>query len=128
MILGTSSTGLATQVQRPGRFTLRIPDDLSFEDAATMPSVYVTVLLGLVQKAQLEKGQSVLIHAAAGGIGIAAIQVARWIGADIYCTVGNEEKADFLVNKFGIPRGPHLPLARHHLLRRAYGSYQRRWR
>lgn len=104
MILGTSSTGLATQVQRPGRFTLRIPDDLSFEDAATMPSVYVTVLLGLVDKAQLEKGQSLLIHAAAGGIGIAAIQVARWIGADIYCTVGSEEKANFLVNRFGISR------------------------
>ncbi|KAL9618288.1 MAG: hypothetical protein Q9160_006999 [Pyrenula sp. 1 TL-2023] len=104
MILGTSSTGLATQVQRPGRFTLRIPDDLSFEDAATMPSVYVTVLLGLVDKAQLEKGQSLLIHAAAGGIGIAAVQVARWIGADIYCTVGSEAKAKFLVAEFGIPR------------------------
>ena len=104
MILGTSSTGLATQVQRPGRFTLRIPDDLSFEDAATMPSVYVTVLLGLVDKAQLEKGQSLLIHAAAGGIGIAAIQVARWIGADIYCTVGSEDKAKFLVDQFRIPR------------------------
>ncbi|CAN8097034.1 unnamed protein product [Discula destructiva] len=104
MILGTSSTGLATQVQRPGRFTLRIPDNLSFEDAATMPSVYVTVLLGLVDKAQLERGQSLLIHAAAGGIGIAAIHVARWIGVDIYCTAGSEEKAQFLVREFGIPR------------------------
>lgn len=104
MILGTSSTGLATQVQRPGRFTLRIPDDLSFEDAATMPSVYVTVLLGLVDKARLEEGQSVLIHAAAGGIGIAAIHVARWIGADIYCTVGSEDKAKFLTEELGVPR------------------------
>ncbi|KAL4901000.1 hypothetical protein BDW74DRAFT_182333 [Aspergillus multicolor] len=104
MILGTSSTGLATQVQRPGKFTLRIPNSLSFEDAATMPSVYVTVLLGLVDKAQLEKGQSILIHAAAGGIGIAAIYVSRWIGAKIYCTVGSEEKAQFLVREFGIPR------------------------
>ncbi|KAL4894558.1 hypothetical protein BDV59DRAFT_207137 [Aspergillus ambiguus] len=104
MVLGTNSTGLATQVQRPGRFTLRIPDDLSFEDAATMPSVYVTVLLGLIDKAQLEKGQSILIHAAAGGIGIAAIHVARWIGAEIYCTVGSEEKAQFLMREFGISR------------------------
>ncbi|KAL2817757.1 hypothetical protein BDW59DRAFT_165803 [Aspergillus cavernicola] len=104
MILGTNSTGIATQVQRPGRFTLRIPDELSFEDAATMPSVYVTVLLGLVDKAQLEQGQSLLIHAAAGGIGIAAIHVARWIGAEIYCTVGSEEKARFLMQEFGIPR------------------------
>lgn len=104
MILGTSSTGLATQVQRPGRFTLPIPDSLSFEDAATMPSVYVTVLLGLVDKARLERGQSLLIHAAAGGIGIAAIQVARWLGVDIYCTVGSEDKVQFLMREFGIPR------------------------
>ncbi|KAK2048031.1 putative polyketide synthase [Colletotrichum somersetense] len=104
MVLGTSSSGLATQVQRSGKQTLPIPDHLSFEDAATMPSVYVTVLLGLIQKAQLEKGQSVLIHAAAGGIGIAAIYVARWVGADIYCTVGSEEKAKFLVDELGVPR------------------------
>ncbi|RDW89916.1 type I polyketide synthase [Aspergillus mulundensis] len=104
MVLGTSSTGLATQVQRPGKFTLRIPNSLSFEDAATMPSVYVTVLLGLVDKAQLEKGQSILIHAAAGGIGIAAIYVSRWIGAEVYCTVGSEEKAQFLMREFGIQR------------------------
>lgn len=104
MILGTSSTGLATEVQRPGRFTLRISDDLTFEEAATMPSVYVTVLLGLVDKAQLEKDQSILIHAAAGGIGIATIQVARWLGADIYCTVGSDDKAQFLVRELGIPR------------------------
>ena len=105
MSLGTSSTGLAaTRVQSPGRFTRCIPDDLSFEEAATMPAVYVTVLLGLVDKAQLQKGQSLLIHAAAGGVGIAAIQTARWIGADIYCTVGSEEKANFLVDKFEIPR------------------------
>ena len=105
MMLGTSYAGLAaSEIQCPGRFTIRIPDDLSFEDAATMPAVYVTVLLGLVDKARLEKGQSLLIHAAAGGIGIAAVQTARWIGADIYCTVGSEEKTKFLVDELGIPR------------------------
>ncbi|KAH8659903.1 hypothetical protein BX600DRAFT_399805 [Xylariales sp. PMI_506] len=102
--LATGTTGLATHVQRPGGFTLRIPDDLSFEDAATMPCVYVTVLMGLLDKARLEKGQTLLIHAAAGGIGIAAIHVARWIGAEFYCTVGSEEKVKFLVNDLGVPR------------------------
>lgn len=104
MTLGTSTTGLATQIQRAAQLTLRIPDSLSFEDAATMPSVYVTVLLGLVDKARLERGESLLIHAAAGGIGIAAIQVARWIGAEIYCTAGSDDKAEFLVREFDIPR------------------------
>ncbi|KAI1860324.1 uncharacterized protein JN550_011590 [Neoarthrinium moseri] len=105
MFFGANSAGLATQVQRPGLFTVRIPDELSFEDAASMPIVYVTVLLGLVERAQLQRGQSLLIHAAAGGTGIAAIHVARWIGAEIYYTVGSEEKANFLVDKLGMPRG-----------------------
>ncbi|KAE8135205.1 hypothetical protein BDV38DRAFT_294724 [Aspergillus pseudotamarii] len=104
MTLGADSTGLATQVQRYGSCVVPIPSHLSFEDAATMPAVYTTVLLSLVDKARLEKGQSILIHSAAGGVGIAAIRVARWIGANIYCTVGSEKKATFLVEELGIPR------------------------
>ncbi|GLI81248.1 mycolipanoate synthase [Penicillium ochrochloron] len=102
--IGASTIGLATEVQRQGCFTLRIPDCLSFEDAATMSAAYVTVLLGVVEKARLEHGQSILIHAATGGVGIAAINVARWLGLDIYCTVGSERKVEFLVQEHAIPR------------------------
>jgi NADPH:quinone reductase-like Zn-dependent oxidoreductase/NAD(P)-dependent dehydrogenase (short-subunit alcohol dehydrogenase family) len=102
--IGASTVGLATEVQRQGCFTLRIPDCLSFEDAATMSAAYVTVLLGVVEKAHLERGQSILIHAATGGVGIAAINVARWLGLDIYCTVGSERKVEFLVQEHAIPR------------------------
>lgn len=48
--------------------------------------------------------QSILIHSACGGVGIAAIQVSRMLGADIYVTVGNEEKVQYLMTEFGIPR------------------------
>ncbi|KAI1379833.1 putative polyketide synthase [Hypoxylon crocopeplum] len=104
VVIGPSSNGLATEVQRPGDFCVKIPDRLSSEDAATMPLVYVTVLRCLLDKADLQKGQSVLIHSGAGGVGIAAIHIARWIGADIYVTVGTNDKIDFLVKELGVPR------------------------
>ncbi|KAI3392455.1 hypothetical protein diail_5699 [Diaporthe ilicicola] len=104
MTIGCESVGLATVVQRPASLCVKIPDQLSDEEAATMPVVYVTVLMFLVEKWKLQKGQSILIHSAAGGVGICAINVAQWLGADIYATVGTEEKAAFLTKEFGIPR------------------------
>lgn len=67
MMIGCESVGLATVVQRPASLCVKIPDQLSDEEAATMPVVYVTVLMFLVEKWKLEKGQSILIHSAAGG-------------------------------------------------------------
>ncbi|KAL8848055.1 MAG: hypothetical protein Q9221_006915 [Calogaya cf. arnoldii] len=82
----------------------KIPDDLSLLDAATMPVVYGTVIYGLMDIARLAKGETVLIHSAAGGVGIAAIQIAQMIGAEIYCTVSSDEKVDFVRRTFNIPR------------------------
>ncbi|KAG6354258.1 hypothetical protein INS49_004863 [Diaporthe citri] len=104
MTIGCESVGLATTVQRPASLCVKIPDQLSDKEAATMPVVYVTVLMFLVEKWKLERGQSILIHSAAGGVGICAINVAQWLGAEIYATVGTEEKAAFLLKEFGIPR------------------------
>lgn len=104
MLIGTNSAGFATEIQRPGTFCVKIPDHLSDVDAATLPAVYVTVLLCFIDRYQLRKGQSLLIHSAAGGVGIAAIYVARWIGVTFYCTVGTEEKVDYLVRELGVPR------------------------
>ncbi|KAK8017706.1 hypothetical protein PG993_014032 [Apiospora rasikravindrae] len=104
LVIGTNSAGFATEIQRPAEFCCKVPDGLSDEDAATMPAVYITVLRCFLDKANLRRGQSVLIHSAAGGVGIAAIYVARWIGAEIYVTVGSDEKAEYLMREFGIPR------------------------
>jgi NADPH:quinone reductase-like Zn-dependent oxidoreductase len=65
-------------------------------DAATIPVVYMTAYYALHQLARLSAGERVLIHAAAGGVGLAAIQVARWLGAEIFATAGSPEKRDFL--------------------------------
>lgn len=73
-----------------------VPDGFSFEAAATIPSTFFTVYYALHHLARLEEGEKILIHGAAGGVGIAAIQFAQWLGADIYATAGSEEKRDLL--------------------------------
>ncbi|RDL42230.1 Acyl transferase hydrolase [Venustampulla echinocandica] len=93
----------ANRIQVPIERTHHIPDTLSFEDAATIPLVYLTSVYSLFNTANLKEGQSVLIHSAAGGIGIACIQLAQFVGAEIYVTVGTDEKRKFLSETFKIP-------------------------
>ncbi|KAH8736190.1 hypothetical protein BGZ61DRAFT_339395 [Ilyonectria robusta] len=80
-----------------------IPDDMSFATAASLPIVYNTVVYGLKHIAHLRKGESILIHAAAGGVGQAAIILAQLLGAHIFVTVGTQEKRDLIKSEFGIP-------------------------
>ncbi|KAK3315828.1 putative polyketide synthase [Apodospora peruviana] len=82
----------------------RLPDSLSFEAACTLPVVWSTALYSLSYVARLEKGESVLIHAAAGGVGQAAIILAQMLGADkIFLTVGSADKKQYLMDTYGIP-------------------------
>ncbi|KAK6826532.1 hypothetical protein RU639_005411 [Aspergillus parasiticus] len=80
-----------------------IPDTISLENAATIPCVYATVVYSLITVGGLKRGQSVLIHSACGGVGLAAVQLCQLIGAVIYATVGSEDKARHLVDNFNIP-------------------------
>lgn len=81
----------------------RIPPSMTFEEAATIPAAYLTAIYSLLDQANLSTGNSVLIHSAAGGVGIAAIQIAQSIGAEVYVTVGTSEKKEFLKSAFGLP-------------------------
>ncbi|KAJ0124007.1 uncharacterized protein J7T55_012480 [Diaporthe amygdali] len=93
-------------IRAPGWLCFEIPDAMSFEEAATMPCVYFTVIHSLIQKANMRRGQSILIHSGAGGVGLAAIQVARHLGAgEIYVTCGSEEKRRHLVEVEGVAPG-----------------------
>ena len=74
------------------------PEEISFQDAATLPVVYVTAYYSLVSLCRIRKGEKILIHAAAGGVGIAAIHIARAAGAEIYATVGSPEKKAYIEN------------------------------
>ena len=72
-----------------------VPEGLDFATAASLPSVYWTAYHALVQLAGLKRGERVLIHAAAGGVGVAAIQIAQSIGAEIFATA-SPGKWDYL--------------------------------
>lgn len=73
-----------------------IPAGLSFEAAATIPATFFTAWYSLCHLARLQPGEKVLIHGAAGGVGLAAIQIVQWCGAEVYATAGSHAKRDFL--------------------------------
>ena len=80
-----------------------IPHDMSFETAASIPIVYTTAYYSLVHLARLKRGETILIHSAAGGVGQAAVMLAQHLGAIIFVTVGNNEKKALVMQSFGIP-------------------------
>lgn len=82
----------------------KLPENISFVQGACIPTVFITAVYSLVELAHLSKGQSVLIHSGAGGVGLAAIQVSRLLGATVYTTVGSDQKAQYLMDTFGLPR------------------------
>lgn len=100
----SSSGSFTTKLVLNAKLCVKIPKTLSLNDAATMPSVYCTVIHCLQDVARMHKGNTVLIHSACGGVGIAAIQLAQMVGAEIYCTVGNNEKVEYLMKEYGIPQ------------------------
>ncbi|KAI9375916.1 hypothetical protein BJX61DRAFT_539371 [Aspergillus egyptiacus] len=81
-----------------------LPGAWSLEEGATSPIVSITACQCLLRLGGLRRGQSVLIHAACGGVGLAAIRICKVKGAKIYATVGNEEKVKYLMENFDIPR------------------------
>jgi NADPH2:quinone reductase len=81
----------------------RKPPSLSFEQAAALPLVLITAWEALFDRARLQAGQSVLIHAGAGGVGHVAIQLAKSVGAQVATTVSTDEKAEF-VTRLGADR------------------------
>ncbi|CAG8097448.1 unnamed protein product [Penicillium olsonii] len=95
---------LASKVTVPQDACIHLPEKLSMADAATMLTAYVTVMYSLLEVGSLKKGQSVLIHSACGGVGLAAVQVCQAVGAVIYATVGNETKVNYLMETYGLAR------------------------
>ncbi|WP_326640477.1 SDR family NAD(P)-dependent oxidoreductase [Streptosporangium sp. NBC_01755] len=87
---------MASHVTVDARLAVPIPGDLDFTAAATLPAAYVTVVYGMERLARLEAGERVLIHAAAGGVGQAAVRLARRAGAEVLATAGSPGKRAWL--------------------------------
>ena len=93
----------ANYIRLLGIAVAKVPDDIVFEQATSMPIVFCTAYFSLYETARLQKGEAVLIHAAAGGVGQAAIMLAQLVGAEVYATVGSKEKSQLLMDTYGIP-------------------------
>jgi len=86
VVAGTQFGGYASQVAVPANDVIALPDDLSFEQGAAIPVNYGTAWAGLVGYGNIQPGERVLVHSAGGGVGIAATQIAKRSGAEIYGT------------------------------------------
>lgn len=102
-VVVTRSGCFATRTTVPRANCVRISDSLGFGEAATMYGVYCTSVLSLMNIAKIEKGNTVLIHSACGGIGLSAIQICQMVGAEIFATVGSDEKVRYLQETYNIP-------------------------
>jgi len=95
-VMGFGASCFASHVVTQADAVAQMPEGWTFEAAATAPTVFFTVYYALKHLAGLQPGERVLIHGAAGGVGIAAIQLARHLGGEIYATAGSDEKRDFV--------------------------------
>ena len=94
-VFGAGPASFASLASTRAEYVVPKPASLTFEEAATLPVCFTTALYALEELARLQPGESVLIHAAAGGVGQAAIQVAHSIGAAVYATA-SESTRDFV--------------------------------
>ncbi|WP_342237095.1 type I polyketide synthase [Inquilinus sp. OTU3971] len=91
-VMAFAPAAFATHVTVPAQVAMRVPEGVDFAAAATMPVAFITAWYALVHQARLGRGESVLIHGAAGGVGLAALQIAKLRGATVVATAGNEDK------------------------------------
>ncbi|MGW0517176.1 type I polyketide synthase [Crossiella sp. NPDC003009] len=85
-VMGYFNGAFGPEAVADRRLLALMPEGWTFAQAAAVPMVYLTAYYGLVDLGRLQPGESVLIHAAAGGVGMAALQLARHLGAEVYAT------------------------------------------
>ena len=108
-VFGIAPGSLGSCVVTSASSLVPMPSHLGFHEAATVPTVMVTGQVALLQAAQVSAGDSVLVHAAAGGVGLAAIQLLQAAGATVIATAGSPQKRAVL-HKLGVQ---HVVSSRH---------------
>lgn len=103
-VLGFGASPFASRPRISGHLAHALPPDMPFNAGATIPVVYATAYYSLFEAAHFRKGQTILIPAATGGVGQAAIQLAQYAGAgEIFVTVGSQAKKQLVMDTYGIP-------------------------
>lgn len=102
-VCSMTAGSMATHIRCPATNAWRVPNTMPLELAASVPVVFCTAYYSLVEVGRLAAGESVLIHAAAGGVGQAAIMVAQEVGAEVFATVSSEQKKRLLIESYHVP-------------------------
>ncbi|KAK2011526.1 beta-ketoacyl synthase domain-containing protein [Colletotrichum eremochloae] len=102
-VCGIFAEPFSSHARVDGNFSCHLPETMPFSVGASIPVIFCTAYHCIVEVARLQRGESILIHAASGGVGQAAIQLAQKIGAEIFCTVGSNAKRQLLIDTFNIP-------------------------
>jgi NADPH:quinone reductase-like Zn-dependent oxidoreductase len=102
-VFGLISSSMATHASSDEELVHPVPSHMAIEEAVACPTTYFTAYLSLIEGARLRQNEAILIHAASGGLGQAAIQIAQHIGAEVYATVGSAAKKELLMQRYGIP-------------------------
>ena len=95
-VLGTGTSILGSHATLPVHLIAKKPAALSWDEAATIPIAFLTAHYALHRAGRIQRGERILIHAAAGGVGLAAVMIAQAAGAEIFATAGRPEKRDYL--------------------------------
>ena len=95
-VFGLAVGSLGTLVHASAQTLVAMPGCLSFEEAASMPTVFITAQQAFAQAAALQPGQRVLLHGAAGGVGLASLQVVGAMGGEVVATAGSPSKRSLL--------------------------------
>ena len=85
-VMGVAGGGFGPVAVADARVLVPVPSGWSFAQAAAVPVVFTTAWYGLVDLARIQRGQRLLVHAAAGGVGMAAVAIARYLGAEVFAT------------------------------------------
>ena len=99
VLAATRFWGYAERVRTPAYTAVPIPDSISFTQAAAMPVNYLTAHLALLHVGCAREGDRVLVHGAAGGVGLAALDLAKGLGLELYGTAGSPEKCRFVESR-----------------------------
>ena len=99
-VLSSGNTGgFAELAVADARGVHVLPDTMSFDEGAALPVIYPTSYAGLVYRGDLSPGETLLVHAAAGGVGVAAVQIGRALGARVIATAGGREKCEIALRE-----------------------------
>ncbi|MCH7534442.1 MAG: SDR family NAD(P)-dependent oxidoreductase, partial [Bacteroidetes bacterium] len=100
-VMATAPSCLSGFAYPKAAHVVKKPKRLSWSEAASLPVVYTTAYFSLIYHCRIQKGEKILIHAAAGGVGIAAVHIANAIGAEVFATCGSQDKINYL-KKIGV--------------------------